>query len=620
MKQFAFLISTLLLTAVSTCLIAQEVTYNRKALPAFEKLAVVNFGEIQDDYKATLINTETQDASSHVIKKKLNDIKNNLKTTHPKKEVNFTNTRGDADPPQIINGYYGQIGATGIPLDNSLATNGEEVLIAMNSHFAMRTLDGGAIVGFSLDHFAEEVGLEGRTFDPRVHYDPTTDRYIGVFLHGNESSDTGIGVMFSQTNDITGDWAVYALPGNPFSITTWTDYPMINVTTTDLVITVNLIRDAEPWETGFDETLIWQLDKSKGYAGEEMLSVLWDEIEFDGKNIRNLCPMESADSQLEEKSYFLSNRNFDVENDTIFFVQLTGGVSEENASIDIQALITDVPYGVPPNAEQSTGFLQTNDARVLEGFYHNDQIQFVGNTRNLTNNKAGIYHGTIENVSGDQVIRLEHIIPEELEIGYPGITYTGTEPEHNDAIIHFSHTSQTVYAGVSAMYHNPDEGYSDIIIVKEGEFFIDILNGDIERWGDYAGSQRQFDNPGFCVVSGTVGRPSKDNNPWVARLVKPQLVLDTDDTQVNASQINLYPNPTQERITLEFNVPDTANELKAVLYTVAGVQVDIIKQTHLHKYGSSELSFDIAHLPPGMYNVSLLVDDALLISESFVKE
>ena len=620
MKHIVFLITTISFLVISTNLSSQEVKYKRQVVPAFEKLAVVNFGEFQDDYKAVLVNTETQDASSKVIKQRLIDIKNNLKTTHPKKDVNFTNTRGDADPPQIIDGYYGQLGATGIPLDNSLATNGEQVLIAMNGHFAMRTIDGGAIVGFSLDHFGEQVGLSGRTFDPRVHYDPTTDRYIGVFLHGTESSDTGIGVMFSQSNDITGDWAVYALPGNPFSITTWTDYPMINVTATDLVITVNLIRDAEPWETGFDETLIWQLDKAKGYAGEEMLSVLWDEIEFGGKSIRNLCPMESADSQLEEKSYFLSNRNFDVENDTIFYVELTGGVSDENASIDIQALITDVPYGVPPNAEQSIGMLQTNDARVLEGFYHNDQIQFVGNTRNLTNNKAGIYHGTIENVSGDKVIRLEHIIPEELEIGYPGITYTGTEPEQNDAIIHFSHTSATEYPGVSAMYYEPEEGYSDIILVKEGEFFIDLLNGDVERWGDYAGSQRQFDNPGFCVISGTVGRPSKDNNPWVARLVKPQILLDTDDTQVNETKLNVFPNPSQERVTLEFSIPETARQLKAVISNVAGMQLDVITETHVHKTGSSELSFDIGHLPNGYYTVSLLIDSEVLFSEAFVKE
>ena len=619
MKHLIILLFSLLFHLLAVQLSSQEVTYKRSQVPAFEKIALVNFGDIRDDYKANLVNTETQDATRHVTKSRLIDIKKELELTHPKKEVNITQTRGDVDPPVVINGYQGSLGAVGLPLDNSLATNGDQILIAMNTHFAMRTLEGQALVGFSLDHFAEEVGLGGRTFDPRVHYDPTSGRYIGVFLHGVESSDTGIGVMFSQTDDITGDWAVYALPGNPFEITTWTDYPMISISDTDLIITANLIRDAEPWETGFDETLIWQLDKEKGYNGEEMLSVLWQEIEWEGKNIRNLCPMESGDGQLGSKSYFLSNRNFDVENDTIFFVELTGGVSDDDASIDIQVLKTDSPYGVPPNALQLQGLLQTNDARVLEGFYHNDQIQFVGNTRNLENNKAGIYHGVIDNISGDKSIHLEHIIPEDLEIGYPGITYTGTENEQSDAIIHFSHTAPNAFAGVSAMYYEPAEGYSDIITIKEGDNFIDNMDG-VKRWGDYAGSQRVFDAPGHAVVSGTVGVLSKDHRPWVARLVKPQIALDVDDTHLDRSHLTVYPNPTQERVTLKFRIPDTAKQLKAVISTISGRQIDIITQTHVHKTGNSELSFDISHLPTGLYTVSLYIDGEVLMSEGVVKE
>lgn len=599
--------------------ISSQASFTKTTIDPIVKLGTVDVKSLNDKYQVTVINTESQDATSHVIKQRLQATKEAIKTLYPKNDNPIVDLRGSLDPPQLLDGYWGHLFAPGIPLDNHLATNGEQVLIAMNTHFSMKNLDGSPIIGFSLDHFAADVGLEGNTFDPRVLYDPQTDRYIGVFLHGSESSDTGIGIMFSVSNDITGDWVVYALPGNPFSNTTWTDYPMITVTDTDLLITVNLIRDAEPWETGFDETIIWQLDKQNGYNGEDMNSVLWQDLAWDGKNIRNLCPMESADAEPEPNAYFLSNRNFDMENDTFFFVEMTGGIDDPSAELKIETLISPTPYGAPPNAAQSVGALQTNDARVLEGYYHNGEIQFVGNTRNLDNNKAGIYHGTISDVLGEKSFELQHIIPADLEIGYPGITYTGIDPDDRDAIIHFSHTSETVFAGVSAMYYDPEFGYSDIVVIREGDGYIDILNGDVERWGDYAGSQREFLDPGLCFISGTLGVPSKHNRPWVARLARPDFALSSVDLN-SKTDVNLFPNPVNSRVTVELNIPQSNLRVQALLYDNSGRVIEQVYNGIIRKSGETELSFETSHLAKGNYTVHLMADGKNLTSKSFVKQ
>lgn len=617
MKQ---VLSLICLIGMTTSLLGQAASYNRTAIEPIKPQGVVNVSSLDDQYLFNLVNVETQDASSHLIKSRLIDVKEGLKTTHPKKDVNVVNTRADSDPPVVMNGFFGHLSAPGIPLDNHLASNGEQIIIGMNSNFSMRTIEGNAIIGFSLDHFAAEVGLEGFTFDPRVHYDPAADRYVGVFLHGNESSDTGIGIMFSQTNDMTGDWAVYSLPGNPFSNTTWTDYPMINVTDTDLIITVNLIRDAEPWETGFEETILWQLDKSNGYANEDMNSIMWNGLTFDGTSLRNLCPMESADEVHESNTYYLSNRNFDVENDTIFFVELTGGVNDASAELRIEALVADVPYGAPPNADQAVGFLQTNDARVLEGFYHNDQIQFVGNSRNPINNKAGIFHGIINNVTGSRDLTLEHIIPENLEIGYPGITYTGVDNLDLDAIIHFSHSSVEVSPGVSAMYYHPVDGYSDIVEVVAGDNYIDQLTGEVERWGDYAGSQREFNNPGLALISGTVGRITRVNHPWVARLARPQFTTSTDDDTIIDGSLDVFPNPVHDRVTFKLDIPEDAPSIQVTITDINGQVIDIIKDGAIHKTGKSEMSFATRHLPSGMYTVTVVSRGHPILTETFVRQ
>lgn len=600
--------------------IAQSISFVKEKIAPFNPVGIVAIEDINDQYLFNLVNVETQDASQHIIKHKLINIKNEIALSYPKKEINPINSRGDSDPPKIVNGFYGHLGSTGIPLDNHLASNGEQILIAMNNHFAMRTIDGTAIIGFSLDHFAQQVGLDGHTFDPRVLYDPESDRYIGAFLHGTESGNTGIAIMFSQSNDITGEWSVYSLPGNPFSGTTWTDYPMINITATDLIITANLIRDNEPWETGFEKTILWQLDKQNGYSGNAINSILWQELEYNGMNIRNLCPIESGDHRLESNSYYLSNRNFDIANDTIFFVELSGGVSDESATLTIEVLTTDQPYGVPPNATQSKGYLQTNDARILEGFYHHDQIQFVGNTRNPVNNKAGIYHGIIDHISGSKQISLKNIIPDDQEIGYPGITYTGVGDDESDAIIHFSHTSAEEFAGVSAMYYDPIHGYSEIIAIKSGDNYIDELDGEVERWGDYAGSQREFYLPGQCIISGTVGVASRSHRPWVARLTRPLLLSDSEDLAPDQRHLDVYPNPVADRISFKFDIPEDATTLQITLHNSNGQVVDILKKGAIHKTGVSLMSFSIGHLVDGNYYVTVVSNHRTIMAESFIKQ
>ena len=53
---------------------------------------------------------------------------------------------------------------------------------------------------------AGQLGLLDRYYDPKVIYDPLSDRFILVFLEGSTSSDTRIVVGFTETNDPTQTW------------------------------------------------------------------------------------------------------------------------------------------------------------------------------------------------------------------------------------------------------------------------------------------------------------------------------------------------------------------------------------------------------------------------------
>jgi len=618
MRKFCF---SICLVVMSSVIFGQKVNYKKEHLQGLKKLGVVNFGEIDDPYFVNLKNLEAPSVSGNSYKAYLADVKSKIKETYPPNDNIDLSKRAFVDPPEVMIGFSGSITEdVGIPLDNHLAMHGGQVISALNSQVAIKSEDGDDLAGFSLDQLAMELNLPDRFFDPRLLYDTEADKFILVFLHGSESDVTNIVIGFSETNDATGNWNMYELTGNPNGNNTWTDYPMINVTKTDLVITGNLIFDNQPWQTGFDETVLWQIKKSNGYNGEDLESILYQSITFEGFNIRNLCPVESADELLEDNCLFLSNRNFSIENDTIFIVELTGGIDDPNTEIVINVAKTDQPYGVPPNAEMFFGELQTNDARVLEAFYLNNEIQFVGNTRNLTNNLAGIYHGHIYDVDGAQEATLEHIIGPDFEIGYPGITHTGVEDGETDAILSFGHTSKSLNTGVSAMYYDPVLGYSDIITIKEGQNYVGIIQGPLERWGDYAGSQRDFSDPGSCWISGFYANQMRNNMPWVVKMKRPQ--VETSTIEVNAADINanVFPNPVSERFTLQFDVPIEIKKIDILLYDQQGKVVDKLMSSRFVKSGLNEFSFETGNLTTGMYQLSIISENNTIITKSVIIE
>ena len=581
-------------------------------------MKTVNIQNIDDDFLPAMSHFEAPDVSGHLYKKYLHDLKQDIAIQYPKDYSPIANVRGDVDPPEIGNNFIVGGIQPGIPLDNHLAMNNDTIVSGVNSFISIQTNEGGFIKNFSLLNLADELSVAlDRLFDPRLLFDPTTNRYVAVFLAGYDSGDSNIVVCFSASSDPNGEWHAYSLPGNPNMNTTWTDYPMIQFTETDIQITINLLRDGESWQLGFEESLIWQLNKADGYAGEDLGIVLWDDINYGGAPIRNLCPVESATEIPSSNAYYLSDRNFSIENDTFFILELTGGVDDPDSELIVDFVLSDIPYGVPPNATQQVGELQTNDARVLEAFIIGDQIQFVGNTRNLDNNLAGIFHGVLNDVSGARDLKLTHLIGEDYEIGYPGITYTGDGIDERDAIIAFNHTSSSRFAGLSAMYYVENIGYSDMITIKEGDSYVDMLGGTLERWGDYLGTQRDYNNPDDVWIAGFFGRSNNRNHPWIAQLSKPRESSNVEETLIK-EEAKVFPNPLIDRFSIEFDIPVATQNVQIELFDMNGQRVTNLYDAKPKKTGLSEFSFSLAKLVAGNYLLKIKMDNNQPITKKII--
>lgn len=468
-----------------------------------------------DDFGTQLIHLEAPNPSgdsyrSFLMRQKIaskQHFRNNIENKPSQRGQNSRNVpepiiqnEGFMPTRKLTNGTI-QTLIAGIPSDNTCAISKDGiVLIGVNSHiFAYDLKSDSAIFpthSIPLNEVYSSTPVLGSFYDPKVIYDPVNDRFILTFLRGNTAATSKIIMCFSSTNNPVDPWHVYELPGNPLDNNRWTDFPCLSITEDKVYYTANLIIPNVSWQEGFDGSVIWEMNKAAAYAGAvDIQATMYYDIKFENRFVRNLHPVNGADGTAHEL-VLLSNRNFDITNDTIFYIRMIEG------EIDVQALKTNLNYGVPPNARQSdtdisdpTMGLQTNDARVLAGILFDDELQFVGNTVNPETGFSAIYHGKITWADGFEVTG-QIIADDLLDFAYPNIAWSGNENCDREVIINFLYSAPTVFPGSAVVYMNNEREYSPVKVIKEGENIVDRLPGGYERWGDYTGLQRRFDKPG----------------------------------------------------------------------------------------------------------------------------
>lgn len=523
--------------------------------------------------------------------------------------------------PDTVDGYVGAIGA-GTPNDNHMAvSNAGKVVSVLNQQIICLSEDGNIEQPWALFFMATNQNneLPGgpipallRTYDPKVIYDQLNDRFIIVFLNGVTDTDSRIIVCFSQTNDPTGKWNVYAVTGNPLSqVDIWTDYPIIATTKEDFFVTINLLEEGKGWQDGFQQSVIWQIGKQEGYDGKPLNSNFWHDIKFNNKPVWSICPVQGGLTQAEKEIYFLSVRPGDEKNDTVFLHHISNTLSSGSAKFNLRRLRTDRKYGVPPSALQPVdGFrLMTNDARVLSAFIHNDMIQYVQTTINFKNMNPSIYHGTILDLgSKDETVIGKIISRDSLDFAYPSICYAGEGGLDRSSLITFSHVSKWTFPGTSAIYMDRYGEYSSILTVKAGDSHINsFITDSSERWGDYTNTQRRYNTNNEIWVVGSFGNEQSRTSTWVSKLN----TNDPRDSLIPIEIVDVFPIPASQNVTIQLYAK------KSVVYSflfrdMKGREVYHTKKSVLDAIGTDGLNlltiWDIP-LSSGMYIMSVYANN-----------
>src|SRR5690606_9773567 len=188
-----------------------------------------------------------------------------------------------------------------------------------------------------------------------------------------------------------------------------------------------------------------------------------------------------------------------------------------------------------------------NDARVLTAVHQNGLVHFAGNTRDMQNNRAAIYYGVLDpNGNG---ARLRVLSFDTLDLGYPDIAYAGTgDKNDHTATLSVTHVSENTMPGMSAVYMNYSGTFSPLTRIKEGKRSINELNDTMERWGDYSGVQRKYNEDRAFWMAGTYG--DLINRTSIARVLNADPALGVKPEV--PSSLKVYPNPSTEYVEIDF--------------------------------------------------------------------
>ena len=225
-----------------------DVTYTGERV-RIAAASVVDFRKLARRERAERPIQEAEEAPEPLEKADPGDpVQPNVHFTVPSPLVSplaVTHTSSVASP--YVSGSYAAqpdvpaVGATKTetPPDTNGAVGRDKLMVPLNSNYVIqRKSDGAVLSKVSMTAFWESVGADN-PFDPRVEYDPYSDRWLLSAADDPLLSSSLILYGISDTADPLGSWHLYALHSDETGAT-WADFPTLGFNQSTVAIGVNM--------------------------------------------------------------------------------------------------------------------------------------------------------------------------------------------------------------------------------------------------------------------------------------------------------------------------------------------------------------------------------------------
>ena len=604
-------ISTLWITVSLTLLYTTSFSQNSGGHPKSDERVVAKVADIRGSGYVDPYEEEFRTLSIHRQSVEKGTNYSHLIDGSNDQEIGLSSSK-KSDAPNVLFSTEVRFSQGFTPPDNAMAiSNGNWIVAAINSRMYYFDPTGEMVGNPVFKAFVRDIPepLNGSLYDPRVIYDHENDRFIVVILHGSTPTSSRVLVFFSKTNKPTDGWHSYSIEGDAANNNHWFDYPNISVNKSSLFISGNMFDEGNI----FIETMLFEFDKAAGFQGKDLTYSFWNALEGKDENAFTVVPVEHGTwTAYNENAYFVSNDGSFGREVILFELDPQTG--------EISQTIIDAPtHGAPPDSEQkgSTDFLDGGDARIKKAIWINKKIHLVHATV-TSNDYAAISYRVIDLSDNSIESAVYHKASQQRNIVYPSIAAATTDPKDHTVFISYAEGGSDIFAQLMAMTVDEDMTASDEVLLVEGNGFVNILQDDIERWGDYITLSNNF-NSNTCWVFGCVGGRDEDYENYLIELSLDETSsMEKTPTKSSAAiDIAVYPNPVSEKVSVRFEL-ESRQLISIVLYDQQGRLVETFLED-AKKAGRHEFSFNTASLPTGSYILNISGANGLLSSKSIVR-
>ncbi len=149
-----------------------------------------------------------------------------------------------------------------IPPDTHGSVDSNYCITAINSNVRIQTRASATVSTVSLNAFWAPIVGSG-SYDPRIHYDATSNRWIFITDWGAESATSSILIAVSKTSNPTGGWWMFKVLVDATGVS-WLDYPEVGFNGKWVTVTGNLFPVTG---TGYNGAKVFAFNKANLLAG-----------------------------------------------------------------------------------------------------------------------------------------------------------------------------------------------------------------------------------------------------------------------------------------------------------------------------------------------------------------
>jgi PKD repeat protein len=429
-----------------------------------------------------------------------------------------------------------------IPPDVMGVAGPDHIFTTLNSQVRVHSKDGTPLMTTSLELFWRPMPDYNDTFDPKIVYDPYTQRWIFVTPSHPDNALSKIFIGVSETSDPLGDWNMYYITADPTDVT-WFDFPTIGFNKKWIVVCGNMYG-------GDYYRTVFAINKKAAVDGDEQLPY----TRFVTTDAFTIVPAVTYDTALEQ-IYMIASADGNSEDGYGYIkkFKLTGDV-------DNPELIYEGAIGVPDTWGNSGGdysnflpqagseaLINSVDSRIVNVIYRNGKLWAVHHIYLPADNpqrtavqwwvldttSAILERGRIDDPSNNFYFAFPAIAVNKYEDIMIGL---GVFSESQFASAGYAFKNHTDDSGTIRTYYQYKDGLAP---------YYKTYGGNKNRWGDYTATcVDPVDQTDFWVLQEYAEQPSNTWSTWwayVKTIFKPEADFMTENQIV----------PTGESI--EFN-------------------------------------------------------------------